>query len=488
MVSGMTAAICNPDTIHAAFYIAWNVEIVKDLLSIKYHNDRTRPSYIRVREYIDRRAILDPDCDLHQMTYPEVLKLANELVEKEKSEAKRQTSVESHWEFASRTWVVTPFSGKKGCDLTLRSGDLLLHVRLGKPSDKLANVHVELGSVALWTKPWRELIRDANSVICTMGREIRPHNISRLDVAYHCQGIGDLSYDRFVTKLRKKAEIEKKRFFNELEIAIEQGKMNEFRETYQDLQGVRKRYLRGFDVETLEFGSRSRLFARIYRKDSEIRFTPEKKAVFPKIWQKAGFDLDEPIYNVEFQLMRTFFRERELQAVDDNGVVTHIAIDTFADLEMHWDVLLVFLVGNENQKGYLRLTKGENINIRQRPVHDAWKALWNTVQPLEFVKQYVRSGTTVYAKSKEIAKRSSKAIAHLLRNAQRRIFVPSNLWEAELTEDFCRRLLMQQIDEYNHLARADSLPLFHELVMHEATNLGVCTADTVQDDFTAEAG
>lgn len=70
-------------------------------------------------------------------------------------------------------------------------------------------------------------------------------------------------------------------------------------------------------VNAIEIGSRTsnNVYCRIYDKILEVK-TKKKKYWFYDIWEKYGMNC-ENIYNVEFQLNRDFFKEMQIESVED---------------------------------------------------------------------------------------------------------------------------------------------------------------------------
>ena len=63
-----------------------------------------------------------------------------------------------------------------------------------------------------------------------------------------------------------------------------------------------------------QFG-KSPILLRIYDKHKEL--TVSKKIWFADIWRSNGFDVDAPIWNIELQLRRDFFSDRQIDTVND---------------------------------------------------------------------------------------------------------------------------------------------------------------------------
>ncbi|MFP5527726.1 hypothetical protein ACLGL1_04515 [Peptococcus simiae] len=68
------------------------------------------------------------------------------------------------------------------------------------------------------------------------------------------------------------------------------------------------------DITGYQFG-KSPILLRIYDKHKELLVS--LKTWFSKIWLENGFDVDKPIWNIEFQLRRQFFVDRHIDTVED---------------------------------------------------------------------------------------------------------------------------------------------------------------------------
>lgn len=68
------------------------------------------------------------------------------------------------------------------------------------------------------------------------------------------------------------------------------------------------------EITGYQFG-KSPILLRIYDKHKEL--TVSKKLWFAKVWETNGFDLQKPLWNIEFQLRRDFFVDRHIDTVED---------------------------------------------------------------------------------------------------------------------------------------------------------------------------
>lgn len=486
------SALCNLDTLHVAAFISFNEDIFRQF--VEFHSLLTtkREIFNRVYAGIHKQIAAYPNSELARLPSFQLAKIAEQRMKELRSQPlAMQTECVMQWQFNNRTWLVQQ-SGKDQCDLMLTSAGLILHVRIGKLSAHLANVHVEVGSLELWSNPWRETVNYILSTLNLLGGELRPHCISRVDVAFHCQGLGDLDPNNFVTRARKIRPIEKSKFFERLDRAIADGTYEEFRKEMEfKYEASRSTFISGREVQTIEFGDRSRLFARVYRKDIEIRHQREKKSAFPEIWKNAGFQLERiapctqeiqpvPVYNVEFQLMREYLRERRFwirsksfsgNRTSFNG--TYISIDTLHDLLTYFEDLKVYLVGNDSTGGWLRLTDGDATRKHRAALDEAWQAIWRTVENEYRVSAATREKKGVAPRTKELVKRTGRFIAHMIARRRGHFFQPQSEYEARAAKEYCMRLLSDQIDMYNYFSERDGMPLFHEIVAQESCRLGI---------------
>lgn len=102
------------------------------------------------------------------------------------------------------------------------------------------------------------------------------------------------------------------------------------------------------------FGSRdSKIYTRIYNKNLEI--TKSRKDWFEEIWNRNG-RLGRDVWNVEFELHRDYFREVEIETVED----------LFESLTSIWTYLT---------ESYLVLTNRDRSRLKRSTTHQGWIAL-----------------------------------------------------------------------------------------------------------------
>ncbi|WHH57287.1 hypothetical protein [Petroclostridium sp. X23] len=71
------------------------------------------------------------------------------------------------------------------------------------------------------------------------------------------------------------------------------------------------------EINAITFGSRSgrNIYSRIYNKVLEVN-TKNQKLWFYDVWSQKGLDIDN-VWNIEFEIKRDFFRNREIETVED---------------------------------------------------------------------------------------------------------------------------------------------------------------------------
>ena len=106
-------------------------------------------------------------------------------------------------------------------------------------------------------------------------------------------------------------------------------------------------------VNAIEIGSRTsnNAYCRIYDKILEIK-TKKKKYWFYDIWQKYGMNC-ENIYNIEFQLNRDFFKEMQIETVED----------AFKRLKNIWDYCT---------KEWLVKVNLDNVRMERCSIDETW--------------------------------------------------------------------------------------------------------------------
>ena len=142
-------------------------------------------------------------------------------------------------------------------------------------------IYCKLKSVYLWQYGYQQAYTLALDYLTNIFGLLLDTKISRLDLAIHCN--------------------------QHIEIDMQQGVVcrAKHNNVWSDSAAIT-----GYQI------GKSPIMLRIYNKGKEITAS-SGKTWFYQIWQSAGFDLSEEVWNVEFQLRREFFKERGLSSVDD---------------------------------------------------------------------------------------------------------------------------------------------------------------------------
>lgn len=145
-------------------------------------------------------------------------------------------------------------------------------------------IQVKLKSSCLWSKGFYEAWMDLCDIINSHVGRISRNKINRMDLCCHTDEI----------------------LFN-----IEE--MEKFKGKYINENIIRdNRHLTG-----MSFGVRknSKIYCRIYNKSLEVN-KKRNKMWFKYIWKQNGMKIDD-VWNVEFELKRKFFREFNIETVED---------------------------------------------------------------------------------------------------------------------------------------------------------------------------
>lgn len=129
------------------------------------------------------------------------------------------------------------------------------------------------------------------------------------------------------------------------------------------------RYRRKINAMTFGSSATGRLYCRVYDKELEIK-QKKQKTWFYQVWKNEGLKEDE-VWNIEFQIMRDFLRERNVSSVEET-------IDFIPEI---WKYCTeTFLVKHNN----------DNKNISRCTISAEWLEIQKTFEAVdykEFIKQ-----------------------------------------------------------------------------------------------------
>ena len=177
-------------------------------------------------------------------------------------------------------------SGKAPYTYVLISDDLTVKVALRPSRGKFPEIYIEFRSQCLWGgfRDAYTLVREWIDRWAVISNEV----LSRADLTVDIHGTPFFNFTNIVSRSRSREEI-------------------------------CKVFSTGNDITGYRYGS-SPVSLRIYDKTEEIK--KSGKTWFYDLWLKAGWDGVIPVWRVEFQLRRDFFKEFKIHSFDDlqNGL------------------------------------------------------------------------------------------------------------------------------------------------------------------------
>jgi len=270
-------------------------------------------------------------------------------------------------EIRGRHFALKSWSPRRGCNFQLEMSGVTLHGRLCDPRPNLPNLYVEIGSEPFWLAPdWRSYLLNWSTWLRGLARQTSIEwHVTRADLAFHTQRLTVDHLDRklFSCRALNGKEYSKDSLLARLEKAY-------FKDDYARQSGgddpaaitaligdlhkttglVNVDFFKGEVKQMITFGTRGRLYCRLYNKSAELLRSPLKRTTFAQVWQHAGFDPERDVINVEFEIQRAWFQSREF--VTDGKTVI---IDTLGDLIANYDALCAYFVGSDSQQGWLRM-------------------------------------------------------------------------------------------------------------------------------------
>lgn len=260
--------------------------------------------------------------------------------------------------FAGKSFAAVPWSAYGAC-ARLDHPAFKVHI-LRATRGNSPNVFIEFGQLSLWSGDWRGTLRDAVKWLYQLGH-VQEHVVSRLDIAIHNQILNRSDIDplKFKGSSRTRRLIRHGRVNTEFagcmdkvsrridDMGAEATPDDLKRVVWEELGGLGKR-IEGEDQDSVwfdsyhpqmcSFGGRGgrNLYTRIYYKTREVAYSPEKKAFFKRVWAAAGFDPEEGVINVEFEMCRECLRNKRW--VNEHGEV--FRINTIEDLIQNYENLV----------------------------------------------------------------------------------------------------------------------------------------------------
>jgi hypothetical protein len=376
--------ITRPDTVYLFGHLTWSpdvVTVVNDAYA-RLLGVRSRDLFDAVEAHLAEQDPFESE-RLRQLPFFELVdevRAAKRIQPGAENALQNTTVLLGSLEFALRPW-----SPRRGCNFTLERSGVLIHGRFSEPHPNRPNVYIEIGSVALWSAPdWRNFLSYWQSWVNLVSVSEAPLDISRADIAFHTQSLtsDDLDQNRFVCRAEISAVYRKAELLSDLEkahFADEYarkhggvvGNIESLITHVSSLSGVcEKTWYKGKVPQMISFGTRGRIYARIYNKTKETVRSPVKAALFREIWSKAGFDLHKDVFNVEFELSRSWLTSRDLEVEGRT-----ISVSSLADFLEHYEYLITYLLGGENTKGWLRMVDLTTTRIERAPTSRGWMLL-----------------------------------------------------------------------------------------------------------------
>jgi len=443
--------LVRPDTIYLCGYYAWNPEILKQMTEARNAACLKDPSLGAAIQQLLAESDPDEEARLQSLPYHELQALGRarqgELATIRETVASSDVSVE----IAGITWSVIPNSPRRHCHLSLQREGITLHVRLAEPSKTVPTLYLEIGSIPLWSQPsWREYLKGWVGYLDQLGFCEHHPLISRVDIAHHTQCIGadDLRLDYFVCRAETAREITRSKLIQQLESACAHdeystahgepsGKVRELVEQLEATTADQCAWYRGRKIQQIAFGTRGRIYARLYNKTSEVVRNRAKHEFFKELWQKNGMNPDREVINVEFEICRSWLRSRELCSKGKQ-----ITINTVDDLIEHYDALRAYLLGNDQTKGWLRMIDtNTSTRIERCVVAVGWAEIREGLDYLEAVYGAAREAVI----QDNIASRSYGAFVRWA--ARNRVHHLSEIPPEEWTKVGLMHAIFKMIDE-----------------------------------------
>jgi hypothetical protein len=331
-------------------------------------------------------------------------------------------------EVKGRHFALVPWSPRRGCNFMLQAADQTIHGNLKLSSPQCPNLYLEIGSAPFWeTQDWREFLLNWFSWLKSIATNVTTFKVSRLDCAFHTQSIQseDLDRQNFVCKATTHSKTTKSWILDQIErahmadeYAREAGMPAEqMPKLIEKLNLENEMYFtdwfKGVSPQMITFGTRGRLYARLYNKSKEIQKSKTKRALFTGVWNNHGFNPNKDVINVEFELCRSWFGSREL--VDAQNRV--IIIDTLQDLLKHFSTLCAFLVGSsdtEKNKGWLRMIAPNTATRRERcSSATAWELIRKCSEHLPYLRSADRQHARIKITQAHLVRQSVKYFAQL---------------------------------------------------------------------------
>jgi hypothetical protein len=217
-------------------------------------------------------------------------------------------------------------------------------------------------------------------------------------------------------------------------------------ELNNDAGAVTVTHLKGDKVQMITFGKRGRLYSRIYDKTVQTARSKEKSALFREVWERAGFNLDNHVINVEFEISRAWLGSRQLLDGQQNALV----IDTFFDLLRHYDALTSYLLGTPTDKGWLTMINpvktlaGNDQRKTRCDTHEAWHAFRQVLKVLPAISGAERDREKVRKTAAQVMPQVVRLMAALnYRNNDRRE-------PEDMDYEFLRELLSDFVEHIRH--------------------------------------
>lgn len=192
-------------------------------------------------------------------------------------------------------------------------------------------VYVKIKSACLWNMGFLNAWETVTKLINENIGKIKANKISRMDLCCHTDEID----------------------FTETDINTFSGRFRSD-EIYRS-----DRKLSGF---TFGSGSNKKVFCRIYDKTMEVK-QKRQKLWFYDIWERAGIK-NKKIWNIEFQIERKFFKEHEIETVEQ----------AFDRLKPIWEYCT---------KEWIVKKDLVNSRIERCPVNEKWRQIQEAFSRLE---------------------------------------------------------------------------------------------------------
>ena len=451
------SALIAPDTWEMAFFINFHDDFRQDM-ETRLRKEHLQKSVVHQVDALLNMADETTAKELQTMPWPELVNLA----QTEEPESDWFDEDDNIVHLAGMVWRFIPrgFRMNYHCSLVSACGHYQLRIRLGAASKGNPNAYLTIGSAPFWLAedPMDPAYWALQQLERALGEPLRPNIPGRVDMAMHTQAISieHLKHDGFVTKARTACEATRNDLISLIEGAIlkdrweiENGDPDQAKNALRLLDKIkamdpdRFAWFWKHDPQQIAFGSRKNLYCRIYRKDREIRSNPDKAIMFREIWQSNGFDLDNPVINVEFEMRRDWFREGSFNV---QGEETRL--QTNQDVIDHWQHLASFFIGIEDEKqGWLRLVDIESASrIERAQVAKEWQQLRSNLSYIAPVDR-----TRIMQKSAEM---KTKRDVRQLSKAATRFYVVNGLEVPDQVKPETIIAYMDQLVQSDHRAAA----------------------------------